>query len=223
MIETIYKLQKYMITDEMIDNHFTKDSRLKLNDDDNLILIDDKNILFWLYFITKYDYSHYLGLERKKFFIQEKEKYSNIDIFNENTAIFKTHKLKKINVINNLLYENVNYQTLKALCIYNHLTIYLVYNNYYTELSFGSNKYIFYCVNNHSYYLKSYTEEELEKIKKEKIFIKNLDKKMNSVNYYKMDDLKHMAMKLNIQLFDDNKKKKKLVLYDEIKLKLNKL
>ena len=40
---------------------------------------------------------------------------------------------------------------------------------------------------------------------------------------YKMDDLKHMAMKLNIQLFDDNKKKKKLVLYDEIKLKLNKL
>ena len=73
MIETIYKLQKYMITDEMIDNHYNKDSRLKLNDDDNLILIDDKNILFWLYFITKYDYSYYLSLERKKFFIQEKK------------------------------------------------------------------------------------------------------------------------------------------------------
>ena len=68
MIETIYKLQKYMVTDEMIDNHYTKNSKLKLNTDDNLILIDDKNILFWLYFITKYDYSYYLNLDRKKFF-----------------------------------------------------------------------------------------------------------------------------------------------------------
>lgn len=226
MNEALYTLQKYMITYDMLDgSDYDKYNKLKLSEKNDLILIHEKNIFFWIFFITKYSYESYLDLERKKYTMQEKEKYSNVEQFNQSSSIFKVHKLKKINVINNLLYEDTNFHTLKALCISNNLSIVIVFNHCYSELIFGDTpSYIFVNEGNNSFYMKEYSKEELEKEKKDKIFIKDLEKKMNSVSFYKVDELKDMAKKLKIDIVDsNNKKKKKVVLYDEIKLKLNKL
>ena len=46
--EQLYKLQKYMVTSEELFSEKEHKVRLKLNPEDDLILIDNKNSLFWL-------------------------------------------------------------------------------------------------------------------------------------------------------------------------------
>jgi hypothetical protein len=221
--ESLYKLQKYMVTPEDIFSNKEYNIRLKLKKEDNLILINEKNTLFWLYYIIKYGYEEYNNLERKKFIEQEKEKYKNIELFNNCSAQFKLHKLKKINIVNNLLYETVNIPTLKALCIYNNLSIILEYKYTYIELLFGNEpKYIYKQIDN-TIWLEPYSKKQVDTIHKTKIEIKQVDKKINGIGYYKVPELHEMANKLSISILNNNKKKKKEVLYNEIKFKLNKL
>nr|QFG75196.1 MAG: hypothetical protein [Megaviridae environmental sample] len=223
--EKLYKLQKYMVTSDELFSEKENKVRLKLKPEDDLILIDNKNSLFWLFYITKYGYDHFIGLERKKFIEQEKEKYKNVDLFNQQSSHFKTHKLKKINIINNLLYEETNMATLKALCVYNNISVIVEYKYCYIELLFNSTPPYIYKNIDGLVCLKPYSTILINEIRKHKISIKDVEKKLNSVSYYKVDDLKNMANKLSISLFNENdkKKKKKIELYNEIKFKLNKL
>ena len=225
MNEALYKLQKYTITyDRLFDGEPSKHKCLKLNEVNDLILIKEKNILFWIFFISKYSYSEYLDLERKKYVSQEKEKYKNVDRFNEDASIFKVHKLKKMNTINNLLYEEVDIHTFKALCIYNSISVIVSYEYMYIDLNYGSSYTYIFVKEGDYYYMNPYTKELDLKIKNEKIQITNFCKKLNSMSYYKVSELQDIAKKINIDIYEStNKKKKKIVLYDEIKLKLNKL
>ena len=94
----------------------------------------------------------------------------------------------------------------------------------YIDLNYGSSYTYIFVKEGDYYYMNPYTKELDLKIKNEKIQITNFCKKLNSMSYYKVSELQDIAKKINIDIYEStNKKKKKIVLYDEIKLKLNKL
>ena len=104
------------------------------------------------------------------------------------------------------------------LCVLRNISI-IIYNKYF-YWSHICNENIFiikYQDKKVSIYDQLNIQEEVEKIKKNKIEAVNLNRLIKSMSSYKMADLKIICDKLNINMYKENgKKKKKQDIYQEI-------
>ena len=125
-------------------------------------------------------------------------------------------KINKTSVEFNLLYDKkLSIQSFSLLCNMFLINIRLIKNNiYYTFLNNEIDEY-----KNIIYENKLYgIDLDNKPINLDnKLYIINSIKPINSITYYKMDDLINMATKLNITIKNSNNKNKlKSQLYDEI-------
>jgi len=125
-------------------------------------------------------------------------------------------KFKKMNnVIENMCYEeNINLYTLSALCKYNNLNFIYVNENIKYEMFYNEDSNSYYLVNNNKD-IKFIKKENLYKICENKYNIQNIEKPINSITYYKLDELSEIYNKINNDYSDIKYKKKEI--YEIIK------
>ena len=195
------------------------------------------NSLFYLHFLCKSNKRRRVNREKKKskldnnfdklffnFFIIIE--YPELDI-NYNNNIEKNIKynfaqnlenikFKKMNnVVENLCFEeNINLYTLSALCKYYNLNFIYINENIKFEMFYNESGNSYYLVNN-SKDIKFVKKENLSKICENKYDIKNIEKPINSITYYKLDELTEIYNKINNDYSDIKYKKKEM--YEIIK------
>tara|TARA_B110000285_G_scaffold137144_1_gene153612 strand:+ start:161 stop:721 length:561 start_codon:yes stop_codon:yes gene_type:complete len=125
-------------------------------------------------------------------------------------------KFKKMNnVVENLCFEeNINLYTLSALCKYYNLNFIYINENIKFEMFYNESGNSYYLVNN-SKDIKFVKKENLSKICENKYDIKNIEKPINSITYYKLDELTEIYNKINNDYSDIKYKKKEM--YEIIK------
>tara|TARA_B100001094_G_scaffold313318_1_gene350964 strand:+ start:1121 stop:1930 length:810 start_codon:yes stop_codon:yes gene_type:complete len=136
----------------------------------------------------------------------------------------------KNKIIKNLENENINHNTLVFLSNYLNINIIIIrYNNFYKIISNENNNniilvknikyYAIYNKNNNSYFIDNIDEIE-ENFKKYKNYDFSI---LKAISYYKIDELKEICLLFNINLLKENNKKKiKKEIYEELLLKIDK-
>ena len=186
----------------------------KSNKESNILFIPQNNDkLFWCFYILKNGINDYNLNINNTFSIEKKIKIDAIKYIKSNKLNFK---IKKTAVENNLLYEKtLSIQSLNLLCNIYNLNIRLINLNFYYE----------FLNNENSEFLNIYKENYNYGIDfqnknndiSNKLLITNYEKPINSISFYKLDEIINLANKLKIELYNNNNKNKiKKELYDEI-------
>lgn len=125
-------------------------------------------------------------------------------------------KFKKLNnVVENLCFEeNINLYTLSALCKYYNLNFIYINENIKFEMFYNEGSDSYYLVNNRKD-IKFVKKENVSKICENKYDIKNIEKPINSITYYKVDELTEIYNKMNNNNSDIKYKKNEM--YEIIK------
>lgn len=193
--------------------------------------------LFWLFYKLYYNKEDddLLGIN---LFLEEKNKKIELVMNINSTKInIKSANTTKIHIIEDLTNSNkIDIYTFNALCLIFNIDILLIKNNkLYTFISNKSNEKFKQLQNfnvlkinfhNSSNLSKSYNivfsleSNDFINSLDNYYYAKNIMKPLKSVSSYKVDELIEIAVKLNIVLNEDNKKKTKQKLYNEILDKL---
>lgn len=184
----------------------------KENSNNNIFIPKNNDKLFWCLYILKYGLNNY-NLNNN-FTTEKKIKIDVIKYMKENKLNIK---IKKIELENNLLYEKkMSIQSLVVLSNYLKINIKLIYDKYYYEF-LNSDENIYYGIYNiNSNFGINIINDKTINLE-DKMLILNYNKPINSLSYYKIDDLYEIAKKLKIEILEPNSKKKlKKDIYDEI-------
>ena len=193
--------------------------------------------LFWLFYKLYYNKEDddLLGVN---LFLEEKNKKIELVMNINSTKInVKSANTTKIHVIEDLTNSNkIDIYTFNALCLIFSIDVLLIKNNkLYTFISNKSNEkfkqlqnynvlkidYHNSCglSNSYSIIFKVESNEFISSLDNY-FYAKNIMKPLKSVSSYKINDLIEIAVKLDIALNENNKKKVKQKLYSEISYKL---
>ena len=205
-------------------NNEEKD-RNKVDEDNRSIKPIRKDSLFWCVFISTYGYNEYLKVDRNygakeielkqkisKFLTENKKYLSNSN--------YKMSQIKLKEITSDLLtnYKETNYNMLFAFSAYFKINYYIRHpNNKYIIKISGNNENTKSCLldlDNYKKYSILDTEVNEDYLKEKYFYIDNYLKPVKCINNYKMEDLKKISNKLNIE--NENKKYKKQELYDLI-------
>lgn len=227
-------LRNFMLTNDtynkyntnIIKSDKTSDLPQKLepvsNVKDTLIKINDYDILFWYYYIIKYDINEYNNNKKSKFQIEKKEKIRNIELMRKDPSILKKLSITKNYYENDLLNEKkITFGTFMALIAYNNLNVYYVKKLTYYDFNFNENNNYVVLYNNADDYKLNYNCNSVTINKIKQLYcLDNNNKNLKAMSSYKLQELIDIAIKLHIDPHNGNKKKTKQCLYEDIKDKL---
>ena len=208
-----------------------------INKDINTLFYPSNNDkLFWCLYIINYGINEY-NLNASKYFSIEKEiKISAITYMKNNN-----HKIKlnKSSVENNLLYEkNITIQSFALLCDMFNLNIRIINTNHYYEFLNNDSQDFTNIIYDNKYGIdllkhnNNHINDNDNKNNNDnndnnnninnKFLVTNYNKPINSITYYKVDDIYAICNKLKINIKNNkDKNKTKKELYDEIYKILN--
>lgn len=191
-----------------------------INKDINTLFYPSNNDkLFWCLYIINYGINEY-NLNASKYFSIEKEIKINAITYMKNN----NHKIKvnKSSVENNLLYEkNITIQSFALLCDMFNLNIRIINTNHYYEFLNNDSQDFTNIIYDNKYGIDLLKHNNNDNIN-DNFLVTNYSKPINSITYYKVDDIYEICNKLKINIKnskDKNKTKKEL--YDEIYKILN--
>lgn len=224
-------------------NIYVNYNKLKSKYNEKPINLKKKNILndklFWCFYKLYYNLTD-IDLEYINTFNTEKEfKISVIEKIKNNKELLKKHKIQKNNVETEITNDKqISLNTFKTLCILYNLNIIVIKDNY-TYTRFTNNN-LENCIDNLDKYtaikllyknssnintnfeiLMNIDNYEIKDVLTNYFYVKNLEKPINSLSSYKLNDIIEIATKLKILINNDNgKKKTKLELYSDCVKKL---
>jgi hypothetical protein len=224
-------------------NIYVNYNKLKSKYNEKPINLKKKNILndklFWCFYKLYYNLTD-IDLEYINTFSTEKEfKISVIEKIKNNKELLKKHKIQKNNVETEITNDKqISLNTFKTLCILYNLNIIVIKDNY-TYTRFTNNN-LENCIDNLDKYtaikllyknssnintnfeiLMNIDNYEIKDVLTNYFYVKNLEKPINSLSSYKLNDIIEIATKLKILINNDNgKKKTKLELYSDCVKKL---
>jgi len=179
---------------------------------------------FWYFYNIKNEIDE--EDNNKMFSIEKEYKINFIEIVRKNKNKLKSHKLKLSELEDEFANNNfISLKGLYALCIINKINLLVYYeNNTYNKLYFDEEK----DVTNVAFIDKKkniedkiFDKEFYDNIINNYYYIENINKPINSLSYYKSDELQRIAEKLCINLYDSGTKlRNKKELYEDI---INKL
>ena len=189
---------------------------IKNNTKDTIFYPINNDKLFWCLYITNYGMNEY-NLNFSKYFSIEKEIKINAITYMKNNNHKIKIKINKSSVENNLLYEkNITIQSFALLCNMLNLNIRIINNNHYYEFLNNNNQDFTNIIYNNKYGIDLLKKKNNDIIDN-KFLVTNYNKPINSITYYKVDDIYEICNKLKINIKNDkNKNKTKKELYDEI-------
>ena len=225
-------LEKYNFTKENIVAWDKQDSIImhKLNEkrssknlqknrlDHKNIIIKNIDKLFWFFYIALNgidDYNYICDLNNT-FKIEKEIKIRTVTEMRRLKDVYKIYRIKRIGVENELVNEEkIGYNTLHILCLNHKVDLLIVSGKMFKKLhgNIDSNydpKYIINVCDGIS---------EFKELSNSNIYcnrlieISNIEKPLNSIAYYKLDELRNMCNKLSIEI---NKNEKKQSLYNKL-------
>lgn len=196
-----------------------------------------KDQLFWLFFILLNGFDEYNMITNNSFTIEKEVKIKYIEKIKSNKTMLRNMKFNKLNEVETELIndEHISLKTFHILCVLEDLEfIYLDKNILfsYPELNIEelknivdddankqmNNLHVIHKINEH-YGYEFVSCKLLLNYVNNRLVIENLEHPLYAVSYYKLDDLKIIANKLNISLNDEfGRSLKKQELYDFIKI-----
>lgn len=232
MTELIEQLNPYMLTCKNISkytrninsiSHIPKIKEFKhdVASSKNIFIPYQDDKLFWILFYIYKGYNEYNIVGSNSYSIEMAEKINLITELKANKAIFKEYKLNKIqeNINEILSFPIISFKTFELICIVKKISILIIKGNMYHNIQFPDTEQVFIIhVVNNIYGCESISVNEIEKYKINRFHIENYDKPLKCVGSFKIDELKELANKLNIEI---NNKINKQELYQMIQSKIN--
>ena len=191
--------------------------------------------LFWCFYKLNNNLCD-IDLEYINKFTTEKEyKLKIIEYIRKNKNEFKIYKIKKNYIEDDLINnKSISLYTFFSLILIYKIKLLIIKKNIYSKYNIDSNSELLNENNNKLKIIKfNYNDDkynsfdiidnykltniELNNIINNYFYIKNMNKPIMSMSYYKLDDLINIANKLHLKIFNNNNKKKiKKELYEEI-------
>jgi hypothetical protein len=173
--------------------------------------------LFWIFYIIKFGEMEYQLFKNKNIIFEKKYKIDFITKIRDNKTIIKQHKFCTISALENNLANDpkLTLASFLYLCIFEEINVVIIKNKTYFKL-FTTDSPTLYLIKemNSAYSFCEYTIQQFQQNIEAKYYeISNIIKPINAITHYKVDELKDICQKLDIDIHD---KKTKKELYDNI-------
>jgi len=232
------ELQNYILDDENIEKSIrmkicnTKNTKPILKEIEtkktlSIFVPTQQDSLFWCFFIMSNGDLKYETLNNKNSLIAKQMKIDLVQKIRKNKQVIKTYKLDTLsNIENNLANDNnINAKTFLSLCVVENINIIFVSKKTYYELLMNDSD-IIYIVSeiqtqnkyNNKYGFEKANEKSIDTIRNSLFKINNIDKPVQSISSYKVQDLIDICSKLVIETTnkDTGKIKSKNDLYESL-------
>lgn len=187
-----------------------KTNCIQVNTDNNIIIPNENDSLFWCLYIIKNGFMNYSQLTNINIVLEKQLKIEYVERLRKEKQLIKQFKFDSIvNVENKLVNENsIDNKTFLTLCVLGNLNIFLIINKTYYELKMNdSNKfYVIQFFNDKKRYgFEEVTKEVLDNYKTLYYKLDNIDKPIKSLSSYSVQELMDICKKLGIETIDTNK------------------
>ena len=189
---------------------------------------NQKDSLFWCFYILKHGYSNYeMEINGQYFVIEKKEKFKYIELLRKNKELLKIHKIKPFTELEDDLAnkDKISVKTFFALCILESINVLLVDKRKIFELT---------CIDideshpvniihrnrrNYEHHIELNVNNDVLKKYRETYYKSNtLDASIKSIGSYKVDELLDLCKKLDINITSIQEGKKKMTKKDVYEL-----
>lgn len=181
----------------------------------------EKDSLFWCFYIMKNGDTNYEMLEHKNIITDKKLKIEYVEKIRKEKQVVKTYKFATLTHIeNNLSNDNIiDTKTFLTLCAIENINVLFVKNKSFYELLMNDTPeiYIVYWVGNGKFGYEKNTDV-FNSIKSTHYKLDNIEKPIKTISAYKLQELVDICQKLDIEFInkDTNKAKNKKDLYEAI-------
>jgi|UniRef100_A0A6C0C0R1 hypothetical protein len=215
-INNIERISKYFENKNVKDKKkdIYKDKEVVL--DSSYFIPNEKDRLFWIFYILKYGMYEYDFIDKRHFFIEQKEKIKLVELVREKKDILKKNKWKRNKIESMLVGEKkIDLNTFFCICYLNNINLCIINKkclydciseSFNTEISIMKKVMDEYSINLDTIDLESYN-----KMKDKYWIIENISKPIKAISSYKVTDLISICKKLGIEITKTvNDKKKNL-------------
>ena len=196
--KNIYKFTNFNIKNDKPKTNEKSVSKITTN---NVFFPPQYDQLFWCFYIILFNKHHYDIVHN--FFTKEKEiKYKWIEEFRNHKHIFKTIKVSRNNVEDELANKKqITMNSIKALCYLFNINLFFIDNKKYYEILIDENidSYVIEKIDNKFGLKQNINKDNIKYYKDNYWQLNNLDKPLKAISSYKSDDLKSICKKLNIE------------------------
>lgn len=174
--------------------------------------IPNNNPLLWYIYIAVYGESEYDINKKYLFQTEQKFKIDTIEYMRTKNKTLKDNKINILETESNILNDKyISLKTFKALCILYNVSFLIIQNNIYYDFKFSETYNYIVEIKNGKYLIDNYSEQKYNLLSLSNKLHVNIDKPLYSIGSYKLDELKQMVIKLDIE-----PKKTKKENYNEI-------
>ena len=227
--DVITKLQHYILDETKI-QHIASMKNIKreikttkkfdnnLKSSNSIFVPFEKDTLFWCLYIMKNGETNYELLNNRNYIIEKKLKIEYIEKIRKEKQLLKTYKFTTLSYLENRLAneDKIDVNTFLSLCVLENLNVMYINKKTYYQLSMSDDGplHIIYSLDKYRF-----GHEINNTFVKSSLFqIDNVNKPIQSISNYKIQELIDICEKLSIETIDKetNKKKNKNELYESL-------
>lgn len=225
--ETINDLSNFMLNEKTINNFdkrvLKRNTTIEKNIPvtlDNIFFPKEKDQLFWCFYILHYGMDKY-HLITNKYSEEKKIKIKIAESLKENKNLFKPSKISRHVVENELVNDKkISMKTIHALCYIFKMNIVYIKNSTYYEIILDSEKPLF-LINeggDKTFGCRNFVlSHKLQHYRDNFWKLENIGKPLKAISNYKTGEIKEIAERLKIELYNKNQTKRtKKEIYENI-------
>lgn len=180
-----------------------------------------EDTLFWCFYIISYGFEKYEMLIHKNIVGEKKLKIEHIEELRKHKDVLKPYRFTTFSNLEDKLanHKKIDISTFLSLCVLKNINVLIIKKKIFFELRMNDTDEIFVIREfNSKYGYESSNKLYTNELKEDYIGVNNIDKPLNSMSYYKADELVEMCNKFGIETISSktNKKKTKKEMYDSL-------
>lgn len=205
-----------------INNKSFENKKFVKEDNDDIFIPNQKDTLFWCFYILKYGEANYEMLDNINIVLEKKLKIDYVEKIRKEKQIVKAHKFATLTHLENQLANEVkiDVNTFFTLCVIENINVLYVSKKIYFELLMNDDKiHIIHRLDNYSKYgYEGITQSKIELYRSTLFKVDNVEKPVKTISAYKVSELVEFCSKLGIEISikDTNKNKSKKDLYESL-------
>jgi hypothetical protein len=203
-------------------NTTNNNSNNKSFENNDIFAPNQKDTLFWCFYILKYGESNYEMLDNINIVLEKKLKIDYVEKIRKEKQIVKSHKFATLTHLENQLANEVkiDINTFFTLCVIENINVLYVSKKIYFELLMNDDKiHIIHRLDNYSKYgYEGISQSKIELYRSTLFKVDNVEKPVKTISAYKVSELVEFCSKLGIEICikDTNKNKSKKDLYESL-------
>lgn len=180
-----------------------------------------EDTLFWCFYIISHGFEKYEMLIHKNIVGEKKLKIEHIEELRKHKDVLKPYRFTTFSNLEDKLanHKKIDISTFLSLCVLKNINVLIIKKKIYFELRMNDTDEIFVVREfNGKYGYESSNKLYTNELKEDYIGVNNIEKPLNSMSYYKADELVEMCNKFGIETISSktNKKKTKKEMYDSL-------